>query len=256
VLSDDVLVFIYRHVPVRLQLEHRCVSERFYRLLPRAVWELSVTLQKLQPVVSVFRDLRALQITAAEPMISASELGAAFLSCHTLNRLKWKGLSSDAVMEVLSQELPHCAILSQLDLHGNGVTASGVRSLSKALPKCSALTRLDLGRNGIGPEGATVLSEAVKQCPKLSELDVQGNATEAEGLCEMLPRLTRACLGWNGVGPEGMRLLSEPLRSCSALCQLDLQCRVLVGSRDAGQTTSWRQVESVSCDRRYHSAQP
>jgi len=115
----------------------------------------------------------------------------------------------------LSEALPHCAALSQLNLSRNSIGnfKEGTRALSEALPCCATLSQLNLSRNNFGGEGTRVLSEVLPRCAVLSQLKL---------CCKPRVHTVSDSGAVNNIGEEGARALSEALPHCAALSRLDL----------------------------------
>jgi len=77
--------------------------------------------------------------------------------------------------------------LTELSLHGNGVSNGGARLIAKFLSEDNnALCDLDLGSNAIGDAGAGCLAEALRGNATLTELSLDGNPIRAAGLRELM----------------------------------------------------------------------
>ena len=111
-----------------------------------------------------------------------------------------RAMGSEAEIHVVAMLLKHTHLVSQLDLLGNNIGASGAESLSEALQINSSLTQLGLGNNNIGASGASSLSEALKVNSSLTQLNLRDNS----------------------IGDSGAKSLSDAMESNITITELDI----------------------------------
>eukprot|EP00295_Goniomonas_pacifica_P040816 CAMPEP_0175993436 /NCGR_PEP_ID=MMETSP0108-20121206/53965_1 /TAXON_ID=195067 ORGANISM="Goniomonas pacifica, Strain CCMP1869" /NCGR_SAMPLE_ID=MMETSP0108 /ASSEMBLY_ACC=CAM_ASM_000204 /LENGTH=305 /DNA_ID=CAMNT_0017325227 /DNA_START=19 /DNA_END=932 /DNA_ORIENTATION=- len=232
-LSDQTLALIFGIASggsVRKLLALRTVNKRLARVLAQQSVETDFEGSPLPNAVLLFKQLGVLQVAMSSCRTSFRTVRDALpRSVAALSRLDFEGQSigTEGVC-LLSDVLPHCAVVSFLNLSRNGIGAQGAGALREALPQCALLSHLDLSGNAIGAEGAGVLCRALPRCLALSFLDLSRNAIGALGaraVSEVLPRcpaLSQLDLYGNGIGPEGAGALSQVLPHCVALSFLDL----------------------------------
>ncbi|CAH3044166.1 unnamed protein product [Porites evermanni] len=118
--------------------------------------------------------------------------------------------------------------ISNLDLTGVRIDASGVAVLSKVLSANSSLTSLNLGSNFFGGSGATSLSKALTTNSSLTSLDLRSNRIGDSGAASLSQALTTNSsltslnLSGNSFGVSGAASLSQALTTNSSLTSLDL----------------------------------
>ena len=178
-------------------------------------------------------DLVALTL---KPPVLYQELFFKSLSVNTsLTDLDLYGNDIDASGAAsLSEVLSVNTTLTNLKLKGNKIGASGAASLSKrGLSVNTALTNLNLSSNKIGDSGAASLSEALTVNTTLTNLYLQGNKIGASGgssLSEALTvntTLTNLDLSDNEIDASGAASLSEALSVNTALTNLNLRSNTI-----------------------------
>eukprot|EP01062_Namystynia_karyoxenos_P078458 TRINITY_DN8073_c4_g1_i1.p1 TRINITY_DN8073_c4_g1~~TRINITY_DN8073_c4_g1_i1.p1 ORF type:complete len:830 (+),score=318.14 TRINITY_DN8073_c4_g1_i1:75-2492(+) len=120
--------------------------------------------------------------------------------------------------------------VSRLNLGGNNIQGSGIRSIAALLYRSASLTALSLEWNPIGcdVEALAVLCEAVGRSPVLRSLDLRNTRTgpDGAGLIARALRsnkaLTRLDLQWNRIGPVGGDALLSALAENETLTELTL----------------------------------
>ena len=138
------------------------------------------------------------------------------------------GVIDDAAAAVLASVLEANTTLTNLDLHGNNIGATGAESLSTALKTNTTLTHLDLSGNNIGPGGAESLATALKTNTTLTHLDLQGNNIGAGGAVSLAAALktnttlTKLDLQGNSIGPFDAESLATALKTNTTLTNLCL----------------------------------
>ena len=138
------------------------------------------------------------------------------------------GSEDGSVVPVLEMLLKHTDLVSQLDLNGSFIGASGASSISEALKVNSSLTQLDLEGNNIVDSGASSIADALKVNSSLTDLNLSSNPIGKSGirsLAEALKvnsSLTQLDLHNNEIGAFGANSLSEVLKVNSSLTTLDL----------------------------------
>ena len=154
-----------------------------------------------------------------EPVVVNSPLTNLDLGGHTIS-------ATGALY--LSLALAVNSSLTHLDLSGNDIRDTGDQSLSQALTVNSSLTHLDLSRNSISEVGAKYLSQALTVNSSLTHLDLIWNSigdTGAASLSQALTvnsSLTNLYLSRNRIGDTGAESLSQALTVNSSLTHLDL----------------------------------
>ena len=130
--------------------------------------------------------------------------------------------------EYFCEALTANTTLTNLDLSGNRIGASGAASLSDAIKVDTVLTNLDLSLNGIGDSGAASLSDAIKVNTVLTNLDLSGNRIGASGASFLSDAikvntvLTNLDLSGNEIGDSGAGFLSDAIKVNTVLTNLNL----------------------------------
>lgn len=139
-----------------------------------------------------------------------------------------RNLFGDVGASKLASAISCCARLKRIGLAHNRIADKGAAELAEVLPCCLRLRHLDLAHNLIGDHGAQALAGQVPHCPQLMELDLSGNDIGEEGaekLAEAIPyckRLERLHLFENQISNSGAERLAAVLPQCRGLQELHL----------------------------------
>merc|ERR1712048_496266 len=81
----------------------------------------------------------------------------------SVEQLWFGGLGwGDAEVEELTQVLPMCSRLRELELYGNEITSYGASALGKIIGRCPTVQRLDLDDNKIDEDATNLLLDWIK----------------------------------------------------------------------------------------------
>lgn len=135
-----------------------------------------------------------------------------FIHCSKIN-LGCTGIANNGATE-LAKVIPHCSVLTELNLYSDEIEAKGAAELAKVLPQCSALTSLDLSYNWICDKGANEFAKVLPQCTVSFGDSV---SRVSEGDCTSLKHLD---LRHNPIEHPGRTSLDSVLKQCYALSLL------------------------------------
>ena len=130
--------------------------------------------------------------------------------------------------EAVARALRPCTAITSLDLRGNDMGLTGVRTLEPRLAAFHALQHLDLGLNALHDSGVETLAPMLVPCTTLATLNITGNAMQAHGataLAVFVPHfssLTHIDLGHNPIQNVGAFHLACALAHCPRLAHLDM----------------------------------
>jgi Ran GTPase-activating protein (RanGAP) involved in mRNA processing and transport len=143
-------------------------------------------------------------------------------------------------IKILTTILPHCQVLSHLNLSNCDLKFEHIKILSTVLSECNVLTTLDLSFNFMGHNGLQIIAEVLPQCTNLNNLDLSYNNSEDLvnfiGVPPWSTSLVHIDLSDNGIARLG-NIFSE----CSLLTYLNL-CGNAICTKDIEETEHLQEV--------------
>lgn len=180
-----------------------------------------------EALASAIGQSRALQTLWMSMYAKDACIARALPQCTALTTLVLH-FADDVCMTSLSRALPHCYVLSKLQLCGNVVGVRRARQLRTALGGCRNLTTLQLCGNIAGTDRMFVVLAHLHKCSWLETVDLTNNHLQAAHMRDVLDALTRChglrhlVLGENHLFTKGAAVLAEALIEWPYLQSLQL----------------------------------
>ena len=131
---------------------------------------------------------------------------------------------------VLANFLESHDTFTELDLHGNNITGTGIRYLTKYLAKTSVLKELTLEWNdiGISAQGMEEFCEALIQNNSIISIDLRNNkiseiaSMPLATLIKSTKTIQKIDLRWNEIGTDGARSFVPALEHNQSIIEFEI----------------------------------